>query len=256
MGNIKINREGEISENNKGTKMKIIKYNGARDIIVEFQDINKYIVNSTYNKFKSKEIRNPYDKTLNNIGYTGVGIYNKVTHINIYNKWYDIFRRCYNTRELLRFPTYIGCTICEEWHNFQNFAKWFEGNYYEIDNEVMCLDKDILYKGNKIYSPETCILVPNRINVLFTKSNSKRGDHPIGVTWDKDHQKFKGQCNILLDGKKTRKRLGDFNTPEEGFYSYKKFKEQYIKEIADDYKDKIPNRLYDAMYRYEVEITD
>ena len=149
---------------------------------------------------------------------------------------------------------YKDCKVCEEWHNFQNFAKWFDENYYEIGNEKMWLDKDILFKDNKIYSPKNCIFVPNRINILFIKSDKLRGDLPIGLTYHKRDNKIEVYCNT----NKNQEYLGRFNINEikEAFNAYKQFKENYIKQVADEYKDKIPQKLYDAMYKWEVNITD
>lgn len=168
-----------------------------------------------------------------------------------YSKWRAMIARCTSETIKEKNLTYKDCEVCNEWLDYPNFQKWYEENYYEVEDEQMHLDKDILIKGNKIYSPETCIFVPCRINVLFTKSNKKRGDLPIGVKRDK--KAYVAQCSTL--GRK-KKYLGRFNTPEEAFVAYKAFKEKYIKEVADLYKDKIPKNLYDAMYRYEVEITD
>ena len=164
-----------------------------------------------------------------------------------------MLRRCYNERELNKQPTYRGCSVCDEWHNFQNFAQWYTDNYYEIDGECMELDKDILHKGNKIYSPDNCVFVPQCINKLFIKCDKKRGLYPIGINYDKKYNKYNVSCN---NGIGTRIGLGTYNTIEEGFKVYKNYKENYIKQIADEYKNKIPNRLYNAMYKYEVEITD
>ena len=117
----------------------------------------------------------------------------------------------------------------------------------------MCLDKDILYKGNKIYSPKNCVFAPNNINTLFISCNSKRGDFPIGVTFNKRDKIFIAQCN----DKTGRKHIGRFSNAEDAFYKgYKPFKEHYIKEVAEDYKDQIPQNLYNAMYNYKIEITD
>ena len=71
--------------------------------------------------------------------------------------------------------------LCEEWKEYSNFEKWYDENYYQIDNDLMCLDKDILHKGNKIYNPNDCVFVNRIINNLFTKSNNIRGELPIGV---------------------------------------------------------------------------
>ena len=150
-----------------------------------------------------------------------------------------------------KYPTYKGCSVCEEWWNFQNFAEWYEDNFYTIEGEKICLDKDILVKGNKIYSPKTCTFVSNRINSLFTKNNKSRGELPIGVTKRKNgHQVY---CN---NGSGKYICLGTFDTPHEAFLMYKINKELVIQGIANEYKDKIPTKLYEALMEYEVKEYD
>ena len=166
--------------------------------------------------------------------------------------------RCYDEKYHEKYPTYKNCKVCEEWHNYTNFGDWFVDNYYEIEGQKMCLDKDILYKGNKVYSPNTCVFVPNNINVLFVKGNKMRGDYPIGVDYNKINGKFRVRCSIydFKENKNKSKHLGYYNTPEDAFETYKQFKEQYIKEVADYYKNLIPRKLSDVLYNYKVEITD
>lgn len=121
----------------------------------------------------------------------------------------------------------------------------------------MCLDKDILIKNNKIYSPNTCIFVPQRINNLFTKTNKNRGNLPIGVSYYLNYNQYTATCSIIKENeRKGHKTLGYFNTIEEAFNAYKNFKEKYIKQIANEYKDYIPIKLYNALLNYQVEITD
>ena len=117
--------------------------------------------------------------------------------------------------------------------------------------EGWCLDKDILVKGNKVYSPETCCFVPNEINILFTKGNSCRGALPIGVRKRKN-----GKYLTQITKNSKNIHIGIFNTPEEAFQAYKVAKEDYIKKMADKWRDKISNRAYQALYNYQVEITD
>ena len=121
----------------------------------------------------------------------------------------------------------------------------------------MELDKDILVKGNKIYSPETCIYMPQTINTLFVKKDRNRGKLAIGTTRRKNG-KYMAQCNLINPetGKSKLKNLGYYNTELEAFKVYKYYKEKNIKEVADYFKKEIPSELYNAMYRYEVEITD
>lgn len=249
--NNRVNKLGEINYNSCGDKMEIIKYIDTLNVIIKFE--NDYKTKVTYYQFKNGQIKNPYQKSVYGIGYLGEGDYK--TKVNgkktrQYIKWFFMFNRCYTSSQS-KYPTYINCTVCDEWHNFQVFAKWYDENYYEVNNEVMELDKDILIKGNKIYSPETCVFVPNNVNNLFTKHDSKRGDYPIGVYYMKDRNKYRAQCS-----KEGEQYLGDYNTPEEAFNQYKITKESYIKELAERYKDKIPKKLYDALIKYEVSIND
>lgn len=258
-----INRDnekvGKINYNKYESKMTVIKDLGNGDVLLKFE--NGYTTTAKYFDFKRGLIKNPYDKTVYGIGYVGEGIYKTCENykINIaYRTWQDMLRRCYNPKYQEKYPTYKECSVCKEWHNFQVFAKWFDENYYKIENKCMNLDKDILVKGNKIYSPDTCIFVSTNINNLFVKSNCSRGKYPIGVYKDNYHTgRYIAQ---YANGKGKVYHLGYFSTPEEAFYlGYKPYKEKLIKEIADKYKDKysqFPRNLYDAMYRYEVEITD
>lgn len=253
-----IKRIGETNISNEKYEMKIIEYNGANNIIIEFQDEYKAKVHTSYQCFKNGGVKNPYHKSIYGFGYIGVGnykIWENGKETLAYTQWKGMLRRCYDPYYINKKPTYINCYVCEEWLNFQNFAKWFYKNYYNISNEIMCLDKDILMKGNKIYSPETCILVPQRINQLFIKSDAKRGLYPIGITYNKKDNILTVSCSIY---KSKRKYLGCFpiNRPFQAFTVYKQFKENYIKQVADEYKDLIPKKLYDAMYNYKVEIND
>lgn len=249
------NRIGEEKLNKFGSKMKIVDYRNAKDIDVYFEEYNWVAKNKQYYNFKIGNIKCPYEPKVYNSGYLGEGKYKckengKTTRI--YNTWNSMIERCCSQKFKNKNHTYSICKVCDEWLNFQNFAKWYEENYYEVENESMHLDKDILVKGNKIYSPNTCVFVPQSINNLFVKSNSTRGIYPIGVYYRNDINKFTSEYT----NKNKTIKLGYFNTPEEAFHEYKKFKENYIKEVADKYKDKIPENLYNALYKYEVEIND
>lgn len=257
-----INKEkriGEISYNKLNSKMTIVEYFRNDNIIVEFE--NGYQINTQYKAFKIGNVINPYDKSVYNIGYIGEGKYktrenNKIT--NRYSIWRNMLERCYDETHRDRYKAYKDCVVCEEWHNYQNFSQWYEDNFYQIKNEVMCLDKDILVKGNKLYSPSTCIFVSQRINLLFTKCDKSRGDYPIGVNYHKKKKKYQANCSIYdtVSQKPKRKYLGSYIFPQQAYEIYKKFKEKYIKQVANEYRDKIPDKLYDALYRYEVDISD
>ena len=153
-------RLSEIKKNTFGTEMKIVEYNSNKDITIEFQDKYKIKVKTNYRNFEKGIIKNVYDKSICEVGYLGDGKYNHKDYPEIYETWSGMIKRCYDKKRQEKQPTYRNCIVCDKWHNFQNFAKWWEENIYECNNEKMVLDKDILIKGNKIYSPETCIIAP------------------------------------------------------------------------------------------------
>lgn len=262
MGRKFIDRTGEENRNNFGSEMIITRYKANKDIDVYFPEYDWTFKNTRYDNFKNGTISCPYEPTIYGMGYIGEGKYKTVDEngkkTKCYSTWHSMLQRCYDEKYHEKYSTYKGCEVNNELLCFQNFGEWFEDNYYEIENERMCLDKDILHKGNKIYSPENCVFVPHNINLLFIKNDKYRGEYPIGVSYCKTSGKFEVNCSIYdYKGRKAKsKHLGYYETPEQAFNSYKEFKESYIKQIANYYKNSIPEKLYDAMYKYEVEITD
>lgn len=246
-----IDRLGEISANKQGYKTEIVECFSAINMSVKIDD--KYILkNIRYNHFKDKSIVNPYHPSVFGVGYMGQGKYKSKINgktIQAYQTWRHMLTRGYSEHLKNKQPTYNDVTVCEERHNFQNFAKWHEENW-KLHMQEWHLDKDILQKGNKTYSPETCDFVPNDINVLFSKRQNYRGDCPIGVF----KQLHRYYAKISKFGKQVR--LGGYATKEEAFEAYKQAKEEYNKEVAKNWKSLISLRIYNAMYNYIVEITD
>lgn len=252
---MKEDRVGEKYTTNEGYGVEIIEYLNKNKCTILFED-GLILENKKFNDVKKGRIKNPYHKSVYNLGYIGQGNFKRSfnrQNTKSYTSWVNMIGRCYNEKELLKYPTYVDCSVAECWHNFQNFAKWFEENYRPEIMQGWHLDKDILVKGNKVYSPETCCFVPQEINTLFTSNKAKRGDYPIGVNFSKENIKFVAQIN---NGNKNQKHLGYFNTPEESFQAYKKAKEQYIKEVAEKWKGLISDKVYEAMHKYNIEIVD
>lgn len=257
--NIIIDRLNEENVNYQGCAMTVVEYNKAIDINVEFQDEYKARVHTDYRCFKKGKVKNPYYPEVYGVGMIG----NKYTtgahsrHIKEYNAWIHMLERCYNDTTKQKFPTYKDATCCVEWflyenfyewlHSQENFEKWFKGKGWAID-------KDIISKGNKIYSPKTCCLVPQNVNSLFVQKNATRGELPIGVS--KNYKNFSVSCQNPLTGR--REYLGTYKTMEDAFLVYKKYKENLIKQISNiEYsKGNISKQCYDAMMKYEIEITD
>lgn len=193
---------------------------------------------------------------MNNRIVYGVGItdYEGIKYINengvsreikSYSMWRSMLQRCYGSR---KYETYENVYVDEKWHRFSNFKKWFDENYYTIENRRMSLDKDIFGKGKKVYSEETCIIVPDFINALFTNKQKSNKTGCIGVSvCSRDKNKFKAY--IKKNGKSVN--LGTFNTIEQAHKTYCEARNYYIKEIANKHKDNIPKKLYDKMMSYD-----
>lgn len=238
---------GQTHISNSGTLMKIIEYIDAHQILVEFQDEFQFQVWAEYGNFKKGTVKNPGDRQLYGRGYLGVGEYKpyvkKGEKTKAHDAWVRMFDRCYSNKYHENFPSYIGCEVCEEWWNFQNFAQWFYDNYYVIENQSMEVDKDWFVVGNKIYCPENCCIAPNIINTcLSTHDKVKNFKMPIGVSWHKNGS-YIARCSFY--GK--RKTIGYYHDIEKAEQAYWKFKINYIEQLAEEYKKYIPDRLYNAM---------
>lgn len=167
-----------------------------------------------------------------------------------YITWVNMLKRCYNEASLRVNDTYEDKYVCDVWLDFKHFNDWLKA--YEYRQKGWHLDKDLLVKGNKIYSPETCVFIPGRINSLLIKCDKTRGDLPIGVHFDKARQKYKVTCQNEFD-KQWQKR---YFTIEEAFDAYKIEKERVIKAVASQYESELDPRAFQALMNYQVEITD
>lgn len=254
---MRMNHIGEISYNKVGSKMIIINYYSYKDMDVYFEDYNWTYYHARYDTFKNGQLKCPYEPRAFGIGFLGEGKYTKKEYEFYYTKWHGIIERVKSEKYHNDKPTYIDVEI-GDMKNFQIFCKWMDENYYTIPNETMCVDKDILFKNNKLYDTSKCCIVPNNINVLFTKNDSIRGECPIGVSYSKTKGKFMATCSHydFSRHKKGNKHLGYFNNEMDAFELYKTFKENEIKYRADYYKDYLPQNVYEALYNYEVEIND
>ena len=243
----KIDRIGERHLTNEGYWVTITSNENNRNCVIVFED--GHIQQHSYDAIVRGNVRNILHRSVFGVGYIGEGSHQPRDGKQMSKKhtsWTNMLRRCYDEEALKKAPAYKGVTVCEEWFCFQNYAEWYESNYVK----GWQLDKDVLIKGNKTYSPEFCRFVPRDINVLFTNSRAKRGELPVGV--HKVGKKF----GVSISSGNNRPYLGLHNTPMEAFQAYKTAKEQYIKEVADNWKDLIDPRVYEAMYNYKVEITD
>ena len=143
-----------------------------------------------------------------------------------YEKWIDMIKRCYSDKFQEKNKSYIGCTTSISWHNFMEFRVWMDNQ----DWEGMELDKDIKIKGNKLYSPDTCLFVPKRLNSLLNTQSVQRGKYPTGVCSKKGTNKLRAY--IQDKGKQTY--LGLFSTVDLANSAYKKARKEKIQQLIDD----------------------
>lgn len=232
---------GMTNKNTFGTEMKIIEIISNDKVVIQFQDKHKFEKEIFWNNFKRGTVKNPYDKIILCYGYIGVGKYKAVVNGRItdqYNTWSNIILRCYSDKHRYLFESYPECEICEEWCNFQIFAKWYDENYYPVEGRLH-IDKDVLVSGNKIYSPDKCLLLPQRINMIFMSKPNKQC-LPSGI------RKIKSGYVATYNGK----RIDTYKTLEEAVKSHDEAKRSHIKNVVEEYKGILPDKVRCALLRW------
>ncbi len=188
-----------------------------------------------------------YGVGINDADYV-VGIYEELPKTNgkrnqklvwmcpFYSRWSNMLRRCFSKTEKLRHPTYNDIICCEEWLTFSNFKSWME----QQDWKGKSLDKDLLVYQNKVYSPETCVFIDQRLNKFLTKSDKTRGDYPLGVSYHTkpkmiNPSKHPYRAQIRTIGKMVS--LGLYLTPEGAHQAWQKEKIRQAKILQSEQTD-------------------
>lgn len=248
---LKEEREGQENINKQGCKMKIVSYIQAGDIYVQFLDEHGAIIHTNYDSFKKGKVRNPYYPSVYNRGYVGIKYpaYEE-NKTNVQTKefitWEGMMNRAYGSR---RPQGYDEVQVCSDWWNYESFYEWThaQSNYYfwKKGGKDWAIDKDIIKKGNKIYCPECCCLVPREINSLLTGQRVPK-NHYRGVKRDYHNN---------LHPYTTHVYGGTFSTPWEAYLYYKQNKEEHIKEVAIKYYEKgqITEECFQGLINYEVD---
>jgi hypothetical protein len=168
-----------------------------------------------------------------------------------YALWNALLQRCYDESFQKKAPTYAFCSVSDSFLRFQEFAGWCKGQVGYAEGGH--LDKDLLVVGNTHYSEANCVFLPRAINALFIAAGASRGTCPVGVSFHKPNGKYRAQLS-LGSGRVTT--LGYFDTPEAAFQCYKVSKEALIKQRAEEYRDVLDARAYNALVQYEISIDD
>ena len=248
---------GKVCKSKSSGDFKIVKYNNVRNVEIQF-------INTGYRKVaEMKEVRNggvkdPYSPSVYGVGVLGTKYLASISGVQTkeYKLWCHMLVRCYSNSFKKKQPTYEGCEVSNNFKSYEYFYEWCNeqiGFGNDGNGNPFHLDKDLLIKGNKVYSEDSCIFLPQEVNSLLTKREASRGEHLIGVSWKEANKAF---VATVRKNKGRSEHLGYFNTELEAFKAYKQAKEAFIKEQANKWKGKIDERAYNALMNYQVEITD
>lgn len=198
---------GDKTRTKQGYEIEIIERIKINELKVNFT-YNNYECICNYDSFTSGSLKNPYHPTLFAVGYLGDGKYtlsgDKNGRSPEYICWSSMLRRCYSEYTKEKQKTYENCTVSEEWHNFQNFAEWYNDNYPKIDGIAFELDKDLLQTNveNKIYSKETCIFLPSNVNKFLTNKKITNTSGYAGVEYTSTMNRWSARIKDFKTGKR------------------------------------------------------
>ena len=243
----KENYEGKVFSTNNFGDIEVIEYTDSKKVLIKFVRTGntKY---ATMGNIKKGVVCDNKLPTLYDVGFTDIP---PKENLRLHGIWRGMFSRCYNTHHHEKYASYECCEVAGDFKYFSRFVDWCKSQK-GFDKEGFQLDKDILVKDNKVYSPETCCFVPKDLNTLLTHRRKDKGLYPVGVSYKPRINRYIAQISRF----KRVVHLGCHTSPEEAFQAYKQAKEAYIKEVAELYKDQIDNRVYEALMNYEVDIND
>ena len=199
-----------------GYEVEVIDGGDRKDYVyIKFTEPTEYIKEIRIDHIKRGNVKNLYHPDIFDKGYIGIGKYKKGSPQ--YIRWKSMLCRVYYDKFNDIHTSYKNVLICDEWHNLQNYGKWDDENYIE----GWQLDKDLLSKEQKIYSPETCCFIPQELNKFMTNIQQSNANGYIGARWHKRDKIW--ESSISINGKKTY--LGRFNTEKEAHKAYQEVRE-------------------------------
>ena len=244
---------GKVCKSKLSGDFKILKYNDARNVEIQFVSTG-FETTVQLGDIRNGKVKDPYTPSVFGVGIVGTKYPSSKSGVQTkeYKLWQSMLERCYSDSFKKQRPTYIGCEVSNNFKSYEYFYEWCH-KQVGFNNKGWHLDKDLLVKGNRVYSEDSCVFIPKNINLLLVKSEASRGKHLIGVSWCKRDKVFRAQVG---KNKGMQEHLGVFNTELEAFNAYKTAKESFVKEQANEWKSQIDERAYEALMNYQVEITD
>jgi hypothetical protein len=249
---------GDIFKTNSGWEGVVLKYNSCHSVTVKWQDGSESEHPASH--ILNGGIKPLFQPSVAGVGFIGEGEFSSKAKKNkksapsvILEYWRRMLTRCFDPKEVVKQTSlnYLNVEVCNDWFNFQNFAKWaLSQPNWNIKNE---LDKNLLGTGF-MYSPESCTFLPMEVNV-FLADNYTRDVHnlPKGVQYIKPattgaKEGYVARCYVDDE----RKYLGYYDTPEEAFAIYKEVKEGYAKTLAERYKKCMTQAAYEKLLTFSI----
>ena len=186
---------GKVFKSKSSGDFKILKYNDRANVEIQFLNTGFEMV-ARLNHIRNGNVKDPYSPSVFGVGVVGTKYPSREGDRNTKEcmLWCSMLQRCYSTTLKKKRPTYEGCEVSENFKSFEYFYEWCN-KQVGFDNEGWHLDKDLLIKGNKVYSENVCVFIPSEINSLLIKRTASRGNHLIGVCWSKRDKAFLAKVN-------------------------------------------------------------
>ena len=244
---------GKVFKSTSSGDFKVLKYNDRANVEIQFLNTGFETV-ARLNHIRNGKVKDRLSPSVFGVGVLGTRYPSAINgiHTKEYVLWHSMLQRCYSDAYKKKQPTYEGCEVSDNFKSYEYFYEWCH-KQIGFGVEGFELDKDLLIKGNKVYSESTCVFLPQEVNSLLVKSTASRGEYLIGANWCKKGKAFKAR---ISKNKGKSEHLGYFNTELEAFNAYKKAKESFVKEQANKWKSQIDERAYNALMNYQVVITD
>lgn len=240
--------EGKVFTSTNSGDFKVVEYIDQKNVVIEFLYTGTRLVARIGNILNGL-VKDRMYPSVYGVGITG----EKIPVVDgkrckQRELWVRMLDRCYSKGK--NKPTYEGCSVSENFKYYPFFKEWCE-KQIGFDVKGFALDKDILVKGNKVYSEDACVFVPQEINNILTYKKSTNKGLSASVALQKS-----GRYSVSFRKDRITQNLGRFDTPEEAFQAYKQVKESYIKEVAEKWKENIDPKVYEALINYQVDMTD
>jgi hypothetical protein len=232
---------GGIFQISGGGTVTVLEYTGGVDVVVTHNTSLGNTSTVYRGNLRKGSVKNPYTPAVVGVGYIGEGKFKRRTHERTYQVWINMLKRCYCSKHQENNPSYIGCTVDEEWHNFQEFAEWYH-NHPNSKWEGYQIDKDILIPNNKIYSSQNCTLVPALLNNIVG-SGKDEGGRGYGV-----RKRKSGRYEVRVRRFGKEHHVGTFDTYEEAHLAHLKARTDHWEEFMECLpEDAVEEKVKEAM---------